>query len=48
MRDGELDLSFVIDYSNYPMTWDKGLERAVIAVERVYAAVPAGRCPPRA
>lgn len=45
VRDGELDLSFVIDYSNYPMTWDKGLERAVIAVERVYAAVPAGAVP---
>lgn len=45
VRDGELDLSFVIDYSNYPMTWAKGLERAVIAVERVYAAVPAGAVP---
>ncbi|ALL78716.1 LysR family transcriptional regulator [Pseudonocardia sp. EC080610-09] len=45
VRDGELDLSFVIDYSNYPMTWDKGLERAVIAVERLYAAVPAGAVP---
>ncbi|NEW30703.1 LysR substrate-binding domain-containing protein, partial [Nocardia cyriacigeorgica] len=39
------DLSFVLDYSNYPMAWDRGLERAVIAVERLYAAVPAGAVP---
>lgn len=45
VRDGKLDLSFVIDYSNYPMTWDTGLERAVVAVERLYAAVPAGAVP---
>lgn len=45
VRDGALDLSFVLDYSNYQMTWDRGLERAVIAVERIYAAVPAGAVP---
>lgn len=45
VRDGALDLSFVLDYSNYPMTWDRGLERAIIAVERIYAAVPAGAVP---
>ncbi|GAA5051812.1 LysR family transcriptional regulator [Nocardia callitridis] len=45
VRDGALDLSFVLDYSNYPMTWDAGLERAIIAVERLYAAVPAGAVP---
>lgn len=45
VRDGALDLSFVIDYSNYPMDWDPSLERAVIAVERIYAAVPAGAVP---
>ncbi|MFJ1455436.1 LysR family transcriptional regulator [Nocardia wallacei] len=45
VRDGALDLSFVLDYSNYPTTWDRGLERTVIAVERVYAAVPAGAVP---
>ena len=45
VRDGTLDLSFVLDYSNYPMTWDGGLERAVVAVERLYAAVPAGAVP---
>ncbi|MEU4311541.1 LysR substrate-binding domain-containing protein [Nocardia sp. NPDC024068] len=43
--DGTLDLSFVLDYSNSPMTWDRGLERAVIAVERLHAAVPAGAVP---
>lgn len=45
VRDGKLDLSFVLDYSNYPMTWDRSLHRAVIAVERLYAAVPAGAVP---
>lgn len=42
VRDGSLDFSFVIDYSDAPMPWDAGLERAVIAVERLHAAVPAG------
>ncbi|MEV0360790.1 LysR substrate-binding domain-containing protein [Nocardia sp. NPDC050697] len=42
VRDGALDLSFVLDYSNSPVTWDRGLERAVIAVERLYGCVPAG------
>jgi DNA-binding transcriptional LysR family regulator len=45
VRDGALDLSFVIDYSSYPMPWDPGLTRAVIAVERLHAAVPAGAVP---
>ncbi len=45
VRDGALDMSFVLDYSNSPMTWDRGLERAVVAVERLYAAVPAGVVP---
>lgn len=45
VRDGTLDLSFVIDYSNYPMNWDNGLQRAIVAVERIYAAVPAGAVP---
>jgi DNA-binding transcriptional LysR family regulator len=42
VRDGALDFSFVIDYSNYPMRWDPGLARDVIAVERLHAAVPSG------
>ncbi|QJY45266.1 LysR family transcriptional regulator [Pseudonocardia broussonetiae] len=45
VRDGALDFSFVIEYSTYPMTWDPGLERVVIAVERLHAAVPAGALP---
>ncbi|QWF85509.1 LysR family transcriptional regulator [Amycolatopsis sp. CA-230715] len=45
VRDGALDFSFVIDYSDAPMPWDAGLERAVIAVERLHAAVPAGSLP---
>ncbi|HEV7625455.1 MAG TPA: LysR substrate-binding domain-containing protein [Streptomyces sp.] len=45
VRDGTLDLSFVIDYSDSPMPWDAGLERAVVAVERLHAAVPRGAVP---
>jgi DNA-binding transcriptional LysR family regulator len=45
VRDGTLDFSFVIDYSNYPMPWDPSLSREVIAVERLHAAVPAGTVP---
>lgn len=42
VRDGSLDFSFVIDYSDYAMPWDPGLAREVIAVERLHAAAPAG------
>ena len=45
VRDGALDFSFVIEYSSFPMTWDNGLDRTVIAVERLHAAVPAGTVP---
>lgn len=45
VRDGALDFSFVIEYSSFPMAWDGGLERTVIAVERLHAAVPAGTVP---
>src|SRR5699024_2354894 len=43
--DGSLDCSFVIDYMNYPLAWDPALIREEIAVERLYAAVPAGSIP---
>ena len=42
VRDGRLDLSFVINYSHYPNDWDPALTREVVAVERMHAAVPAG------
>ncbi|WP_181783635.1 LysR family transcriptional regulator [Pseudonocardia pini] len=42
VRDGALDFSFVIDYSGHPMSWDPALSREVVAVEQLYAAVPAG------
>lgn len=45
VRDGDLDFSFVIDYSTYPTTWDPALAREVVAVERLHAAVPAGLFP---
>ncbi|WP_333618283.1 LysR family transcriptional regulator [Dietzia sp.] len=40
VRDGSLDLSFIIDYSNYPMPRSSQLERVAIAAERLYVAVP--------
>lgn len=40
VRDGSLDFSFVLDYTDVPTPWDNGLERAAVAVERLYAAVP--------
>lgn len=45
VRDGSLDFSFVIDYSDYVIPKDPALERRVIAVERLHAAVPAGIVP---
>ncbi|QGH70825.1 LysR family transcriptional regulator [Pseudactinotalea sp. HY158] len=45
VREGDLDFSFVIDYSTYPMPWDPALAREVVAVERLHAAVPAGLFP---
>lgn len=42
VRDGALDFSFVLDYTDYPMGWEPGLTREVVAVERLHAAVPAG------
>lgn len=46
VRDGSLDLSFVIDYSNYSMPRTPALERQVIAVEHMYVAVRAGTLGP--
>ena len=45
VRDGALDFSFVIEYSDYPMPRDPALTKVVIAVERLHAAVPPGALP---
>ncbi|WP_007027213.1 LysR family transcriptional regulator [Saccharomonospora iraqiensis] len=45
VRDGSLDFSFVLDYTDTPTPWDNGLERVAVAVERLYAAVPAATAP---
>ncbi|WP_019807702.1 LysR family transcriptional regulator [Saccharomonospora halophila] len=45
VRDGSLDFSFVLDYTDAPTPWDNGLERVAVAVERLYAAVPAATAP---
>ncbi|HLS64879.1 MAG TPA: LysR family transcriptional regulator [Ruania sp.] len=45
VRDGTIDFSFVIDYSDYAVPRDPALERREVAVERLHAAVPAGIVP---
>ncbi len=42
VRDGSLDLAFVLDYSSYPMARVAELIRHAIAVESMHAVVPAG------
>lgn len=42
VRDGLLDMSFVIDYSSHTPDWDPALTQSIIAVERLHAAVPEG------
>lgn len=42
VRDGSLDLSFVLDYSSYPMARVPELARVPIAVEALHAVVPRG------
>ncbi|EKA61606.1 LysR family transcriptional regulator [Janibacter hoylei PVAS-1] len=45
VRDGLLDLSFVIDYSGHPLDRDPALQWSVVAVERLHAAAPEGALP---
>ena len=45
VRDGLLDMSFVIDYSGHPLDRDPALQWSVVAVERLHAAVPEGVLP---
>lgn len=42
VRDGSLDLSFVLDYSSYPMARVPDLVRVPIAVEALHVVVPRG------
>lgn len=42
VRDGSLDLAFVLDYSSYPMAHVAELVRVPIAVETLHAVVPHG------
>ena len=42
VRDGSLDLAFVLDYSSYPMARVPELTRTPIAVESLHAVVPRG------
>jgi DNA-binding transcriptional LysR family regulator len=45
VRDGDLDLAFVLDYPDVPMSWDLGLESTVVGVEEHQLVVPSGRLP---
>lgn len=45
VRDGSLDLSFVLDYSSYPMARVPDLARLPVAVETLRAVVPRGSIP---
>lgn len=42
VRDGSLDLSFVLDYSSYPMARVPDLVRVPVALEALHAVVPTG------
>lgn len=42
VRDGSLDLSFVLDYSSYPMDEGPDLTRVPIGVESLHVVVPRG------
>ncbi|WP_026919615.1 LysR substrate-binding domain-containing protein [Gordonia shandongensis] len=42
VRDGSLDLAFVIDYTNYVMPHVRTLDRRLIAVEHLYVAARSG------
>jgi DNA-binding transcriptional LysR family regulator len=42
VRDGDLDLAFVIDYADAPMPWEASLLGSQIAVERLHVAAPTG------
>ncbi|WOC11920.1 LysR substrate-binding domain-containing protein [Gordonia sp. MP11Mi] len=46
VRDGSLDVSFVIDYSNYAMPRTPTLKRRLIAVEQIHVAARAGALGP--
>ncbi|MGM7670045.1 LysR family transcriptional regulator [Microbacterium sp. A93] len=45
VKDGTLDLSFVIDYSVTATHIEPALSQTLVAVERLHAAVPAGMVP---
>lgn len=42
VRDGDLDLAFVLDYPDAPMSWDLHLESTLVGVEQLHLVVPRG------
>lgn len=45
VRDGDLDLAFVLDYPDAPMPWELSLESTVVGVEQHHLIVPSGWLP---
>lgn len=42
VRDGGLDLAFVLDYPDAPTSWDLSLEFTVVSTEQLHLVVPSG------
>lgn len=45
VRDGDLDLAFMLDYPDVPMSWELNLESTVVGVEQHHMVVPSGWLP---
>lgn len=44
VRDGDLDLAFVLDYPDSPLSWDLALESTLVGIEQLHLVVPRGQC----
>ncbi len=42
VRHGDLDVAFVLDYPDAPMSWDPGLESTIIGVEQLHLVAARG------
>lgn len=43
LRNGDLDLAFLVDYPDAPEAWKPGLRTTILGSERLHLAVPRGR-----
>ncbi len=46
VRNGDLDLAFVLDYPDSPMSWELALESTLVGVERLHLVAPRGEFDP--